>query len=122
MARKKIRFGIMLQGPGGHMNAWRHPKSPVDASVNFDFFRKTALKADADVILRRVKRRSDRPLLQTDDPTTTVQRLIGERYPAYALADLTVLSREVPHERIVEECITALAAYLGVAASEPQPR
>jgi alkanesulfonate monooxygenase SsuD/methylene tetrahydromethanopterin reductase-like flavin-dependent oxidoreductase (luciferase family) len=47
MTRKKIRFGIMLQGPGGHMNAWRHPKSPVDASVNFDFFRKNALKAEA---------------------------------------------------------------------------
>lgn len=28
MTRKKIRFGIMLQGPGGHMNAWRHPKKP----------------------------------------------------------------------------------------------
>ncbi|MFN6984826.1 MAG: LLM class flavin-dependent oxidoreductase, partial [Rhizobium oryzihabitans] len=47
MTKKTVRFGIMLQGPGGHMNAWRHPKSPVNASVNFDFFRKTALKAEA---------------------------------------------------------------------------
>jgi FMN-dependent oxidoreductase (nitrilotriacetate monooxygenase family) len=44
---KKIRFGIMLQGAGGHMNSWRHPKSPVDASVNLDFFKTTALKAEA---------------------------------------------------------------------------
>ncbi|RWX74959.1 LLM class flavin-dependent oxidoreductase [Neorhizobium lilium] len=44
---KKIRFGIMLQGAGGHMNSWRHPKSPVDASVNFEFFKTTALKAEA---------------------------------------------------------------------------
>ncbi len=47
MTKKQIRFGIMLQGPGGHMNAWRHPKSPVDASVNFQFFKDNALKAEA---------------------------------------------------------------------------
>lgn len=43
----KINFGIMLQGAGGHMNAWRHPSSPVDASVNLDFFKSIALKAEA---------------------------------------------------------------------------
>lgn len=43
----KIKFGIMLQGAGGHMNAWRHPSSPVDASVNLDFFKTIALKAEA---------------------------------------------------------------------------
>lgn len=47
MTKKKIRFGVMLHGPGGHMNAWRHPKSPVDASVNFTFYKETALKAEA---------------------------------------------------------------------------
>ena len=47
MTRRKISFGIMLQGPGGHMNSWRHPSSPVDASVNLDFYIATALKAEA---------------------------------------------------------------------------
>lgn len=42
-----IPFGIMLQGPGGHMNAWKHPSSPVDASVNLRFFIDTAQKAEA---------------------------------------------------------------------------
>ncbi|MDQ8732080.1 shikimate kinase [Bradyrhizobium sp. LHD-71] len=70
------------------------------------------LKADADVLLRRVKRRSDRPLLQTADPAATIEKLIQERYPLYAEADLILLSREVPHDRIVDECITALAGYL----------
>jgi shikimate kinase len=70
------------------------------------------LKADADVLLRRVKRRSDRPLLQTADPAATIEKLVAERYPVYAEADLTLLSREVPHDRIVEECLAALAAYL----------
>lgn len=44
---RKISFGIMLQGAGSHMHAWRHPSSPVDASVNFDFIKNTALKAEA---------------------------------------------------------------------------
>ena len=70
------------------------------------------LKADADIIMRRVKRRVDRPLLQTADPEATVGRLIREREPIYQHADLTVWSRDVPHEKIVEECIDALHAWL----------
>jgi shikimate kinase len=70
------------------------------------------LKADADIIMRRVKRRADRPLLQTADPAATVGRLIEEREPVYQHADLTIWSRDVPHEKIVEECIEALHARL----------
>ncbi len=47
MTRKHVTFGIMLQGPGGHMNAWKHPSGPADASVNFAFFVETARKAEA---------------------------------------------------------------------------
>lgn len=76
------------------------------------------LKADADTIMRRVRRRGDRPLLQTDDPEAVVTRLIGEREPIYQHADLTIPSREVPHEKIVDECVDALHARLcrGAAA------
>jgi shikimate kinase len=70
------------------------------------------LKADADIIMRRVKRRADRPLLQTADPAATVGRLIEEREPVYRRANLTVWSRDVPHEKIVEECIEALYGRL----------
>jgi shikimate kinase len=66
------------------------------------------LRADADIILRRVKRRADRPLLQTADPAATIGRLIEERHPVYQQADLTIASRDVPHEKIVEECVAAL--------------
>ena len=66
------------------------------------------LKADSDIIMRRVKRRSDRPLLQTTDPEATVERLIREREPIYGQADVTVWSRDVPHDKIVDECIEAL--------------
>jgi len=70
------------------------------------------LRADPDVIMRRVRRRSDRPLLQTEDPAATIQQLVDERYPTYALADMTVLSRDIPHERIVDECLQMLRAHL----------
>jgi len=80
------------------------------------------LHADLDVLLRRTsKRRSDRPLLQTEDPAETLRALLAEREPTYALADLTVQSREVPHEAIVADVLTALAANLKVAVpSDPQ--
>jgi len=70
------------------------------------------LKADADIIMKRVKRRADRPLLQTADPAATVGRLIEEREPVYQHADLTIWSRDVPHEKIVDECIDALYEWL----------
>jgi shikimate kinase len=70
------------------------------------------LKADADVILRRVKRRADRPLLKTADPAATIDRLLGEREPLYRQADLTIASRDVPHDKIVDECIDALYGWL----------
>jgi len=66
------------------------------------------LKADAEVILRRVRRRADRPLLQTADPAETIKRLIAEREPIYQQADITVASRDVPYEWIVDECIGLL--------------
>jgi shikimate kinase len=70
------------------------------------------LKADSDIIMRRVRRRSDRPLLQTANPEATVERLIREREPVYGLADVTVWSRDVPHEKIVDECMEALYGKL----------
>jgi shikimate kinase len=70
------------------------------------------LKADADIIMKRVKRRADRPLLRTTDPAATVGRLIEEREPVYQHADLTIWSRDVPHEKIVDECMDALHALL----------
>jgi shikimate kinase len=70
------------------------------------------LKADAHIIMKRVKRRADRPLLQTADPEATLGRLLTEREPVYQHADLTIWSRDVPHEKIVDECIDALHALL----------
>lgn len=76
------------------------------------------LKAEFDVLMRRIKRRSDRPLLRTPDPESTLKRLIEERYPVYALADLTIESRDVSHEVIVDEVIEALARHFSVVRSD----
>ncbi len=46
MAQRQVIFGLMLQGAGAHMNSWRHHSSPADASVNFDYFVRTARKAE----------------------------------------------------------------------------
>jgi shikimate kinase len=70
------------------------------------------LRATIEVLSRRIKRRNDRPLLTTADPVETLRRLMDERYPVYAEADLTVESRDVPHEAIVDEIIEGLRGRL----------
>ena len=77
------------------------------------------LKADADIIMKRVKRRADRPLLQTADPAATVGRLIEEREPVYQHADLTIWSRDVPHEKIVDEILEGLRRRLAPDGAAP---
>ena len=75
------------------------------------------LKAELDVLMRRIRRRHDRPLLKTDDPAATLRKLMQERDPFYALADLTVQSRDVPHDKIVDEIVDAVAMHLGAPAA-----
>ena len=75
------------------------------------------LKADLDVMLRRIsKRRNERPLLQTGDPEATLRALLIEREPTYAQADLTMHSREVAHDLIVADIVAALGAFLDAPA------
>jgi shikimate kinase len=72
------------------------------------------LKAELDVLMKRIKRRNDRPMLKTDDPAATLAALVETRYPVYAEADVTVLSREVPHDTIVDEIVAALRPRVGL--------
>lgn len=71
------------------------------------------LRADFDLLMRRVRRRSNRPLLQNDDPEAVMRKLIAERYPIYAEADITVDSRDVAHTSIVNTIIKTLARWPG---------
>lgn len=70
------------------------------------------LKADFDTLFERVSRRSSRPLLQNADPEGVMRKLLAEREPVYAKAALTVVSRDVPHETVVDDILTALIDYL----------
>lgn len=67
------------------------------------------LRADLDVLLARVSRRSNRPLLQQDDPRAVLAELIERRYPVYAEADLVIDSGEGAAEQTVTRVIAALA-------------
>ena len=72
------------------------------------------LKADLPILLERVMRRpaEDRPMLQRDgrSPEENMSRLMAERNPVYALADVTVETRDVSHEVVVDDVIQALMA------------
>ncbi len=73
------------------------------------------LRADLDVLFERVKRRGHRPLLRQGDPRDVLARLMQQRYPVYAEADLTVESTAQPAERTTEEVIEALRRFLQLA-------
>lgn len=79
------------------------------------------LKAELPVLMRRVLRRDNRPLLKSPDPEGVMRRLMAERYPVYAEADLVIESREVPHDLIVDEIMAALTRRLLPAASVADP-
>jgi shikimate kinase len=73
------------------------------------------LKADVEVLLRRTRRRTDRPLAER------IKELLPQREPVYAQSDLVVQSRDDPHDTIVDEVIEGLAKHLGVAGRSEEP-
>jgi len=80
------------------------------------------LKPDIEVLLARVRRKSNRPLLKTPDPEGTLRRLLDERSPTYALADVTVESRDGPHEAVVGQVMTLLFEALCRTETTSEPR
>lgn len=69
------------------------------------------LRADLDLLMDRVSRRRNRPLLNNQNPRETMARLIEERYPVYQLADITVDSGEERHELVVEKIVKAIEEH-----------
>lgn len=105
---------VLATGGGAFMNAeTRQRVKELGISV--------WLKAEPEVLMRRVRKRSNRPLLQTADPEATLRRMLAEREPVYALADLTIQSSDEPHEVVVGDTIAALGGYLRLAAGEDTP-
>lgn len=77
------------------------------------------LKAALPVLMKRVRRRATRPLLQTDDPEAVMRNLLAEREPVYATAEITVESRNAPHAVVVDEIIAALDTRLRSGRTAP---
>jgi shikimate kinase len=73
------------------------------------------IKADFELLFQRVQRRSNRPLLKTANPRETLKSLMDQRYPVYAEADVTVVSREVPQDQVASGVIDAILTRLSVA-------
>ena len=96
---------ILATGGGAFMNeATREEIQQSGVSV--------WLKADLDVLMKRVQRRADRPLLKTADPEATMKALLDERNPVYALADVEIESRTVSRDVIASELVDLLADAL----------
>ena len=79
------------------------------------------LRADLDVLYDRVRRRTHRPLLRQGDPKEILGRLMTQRYPVYAEADIIVDSTAQPADRTTEQVIEALQAHLRAQPTETSP-
>ncbi|QPC90637.1 shikimate kinase [Mesorhizobium sp. INR15] len=77
------------------------------------------LKAELDLLMERVSKKQNRPLLKSADPRAVLERLMDERYPVYATADVTVPTRDDRKEIIAAEVLDALCGHLGVAEITP---
>ncbi len=100
------RQKVVATGGGAYMNSeTRHNINERACAV--------WLKADLPLLMKRVRRRSNRPLLQAPDPEAVMKSLIEERYPVYANARYVVESRDVPHSVMVFEVLEALAGPSG---------
>lgn len=97
--------GVLATGGGAFMNPETRARI-AERGVSI------WLKADFDVLMRRVRKRANRPLLQNSDPEGTMRRLIETRYPIYGLADVTVESRDIPHEKVVQDALEAIHGFL----------
>jgi shikimate kinase len=76
------------------------------------------LSADLDILMKRVQRRANRPLLRTEDPEATMVALLDERNPIYALSDIHIESRTVSRDVIAGEVVDLLAEKLPSIAEE----
>ena len=110
--RRILRTGpkVLATGGGAFMNEQTR-KAITRAGVS------VWLKADLDVLMERVSRKGNRPLLKTANPRATMQELMDKRYPVYELSDITVMSRDEKKDVMAGEVIDALVAMLPVTAT-----
>lgn len=103
---------VIATGGGAYMNADTR-QLIADRGIS------VWLRADLDTLVDRTTRRDTRPLLRNGDPRAILARLMAERDPVYAGADLTVDSAGGPPDRTVDRVVTALNGYLGDGLTPP---
>ena len=96
---------VLSTGGGAFMNAQTR-RHIAEAGIS------VWLKADLDLLMDRVSRKQNRPLLQNADPRGALKRLMDERYPVYAEASIVVETRDAGKDVIADETLEAIAAYL----------
>lgn len=103
--KRLLRSGprVLSTGGGAFMNDDTR-KSIKTAGVSL------WLDADLETLWERVIKRDNRPLLKTENPKQTLENLMNQRYPIYALADLAVKSRDVKKDVVAAEVIAAVAS------------
>lgn len=77
------------------------------------------LKAELDLLMERVAKKQNRPLLKNDNPRAVLQGLMDVRYPVYATADITVVTRDERKEVIAAEVVNALAGHFATMLANP---
>lgn len=104
---------VLATGGGAFMNdQTRHAISATGISV--------WLKADVNVLMERVLKKQNRPLLKNADPRAVLERLMVERNPVYALADITVATRDDRREVIAGEVIDAIGHWVDSDAASQE--
>ena len=101
---------VLSTGGGAFMNAQTR-----DASASHGV--SVWLKAELDLLMERVSKKQNRPLLKNPDPRAVLERLMGERYPVYATSDVTVATRDDRKEVIATEVVDALCEHFGIPAT-----
>jgi shikimate kinase len=104
---------VLSTGGGAFMNAQTR-----DAITNYGL--SVWLKADVDTLLDRVSKKQNRPLLKNADPRAVLEKLMAERHPVYALADVTVATRDERKEVIAGEVIDEIGRHLTSHAPVPK--
>jgi shikimate kinase len=100
---------VLATGGGAYMNEETRERCRAEGVTIW-------LKADVPVLLERVRKKGNRPLLDRPNPEEVMRELLREREPIYSLADIVISSREGPHQTVISDIIAALDKFLNEGA------
>jgi shikimate kinase len=114
---KRVMLRLLSAGPAVIATGGGAYINPVIRDAIREKARSVWLKADLEILIERVSRRDSRPLLKTGDKKAIMGKLMEDRYPVYAEADIVIDSNTGTHESVVEAIIAALLGQSGQSCS-----